>query len=108
MKVLPLDDADLVTHLLRIFPAKCKTQHDLTENTAPVSSRALLLALEKIENNAEVDYKAQNPTKMKVTEGKCKMELIDFCIPKKPKKVGWTNKCFFHCKKHGGCSKAVT
>eukprot|EP00804_Cyclotella_cryptica_P007310 CCRYP_002540-RA/>CCRYP_002540-RA protein AED:0.40 eAED:0.74 QI:0/0/0/1/1/1/3/0/281 len=54
-KVLPLDDADLATHLLRMCPAKWQTQYDLTENTTPVSTRALLLVLENIENNAELD-----------------------------------------------------
>eukprot|EP00804_Cyclotella_cryptica_P018736 CCRYP_007218-RA/>CCRYP_007218-RA protein AED:0.43 eAED:0.44 QI:0/0/0/1/0/0.5/2/0/225 len=39
-KVLPLDDADLATHLLRMCPAKWQTQYDLTENTTPVSTRA--------------------------------------------------------------------
>eukprot|EP00804_Cyclotella_cryptica_P007669 CCRYP_015243-RA/>CCRYP_015243-RA protein AED:0.40 eAED:1.00 QI:0/0/0/1/1/1/3/0/351 len=34
-KVLPLDDADLATHLLRMCPAKWQTQYDLTENTTP-------------------------------------------------------------------------
>ena len=75
-KVLPLDDADLATHLLQMCPAKWQTQYDLTENTIPVSTRALLLLLENVESNAEVDYKAQNPTKMKEmkgAEGKCKI-----------------------------------
>eukprot|EP00804_Cyclotella_cryptica_P011365 CCRYP_016035-RA/>CCRYP_016035-RA protein AED:0.37 eAED:0.38 QI:0/-1/0/1/-1/1/1/0/139 len=54
-KVLPLDDADLATHLLRMCPAKWQTQYDLTENTTPVSTRALLLVLESIENNAELN-----------------------------------------------------
>eukprot|EP00804_Cyclotella_cryptica_P003935 CCRYP_016107-RA/>CCRYP_016107-RA protein AED:0.23 eAED:0.69 QI:0/0/0/0.66/1/1/3/0/407 len=34
-KVLPLDDADLTTHLLCMCPAKCQTQYNLTENTTP-------------------------------------------------------------------------
>eukprot|EP00804_Cyclotella_cryptica_P003882 CCRYP_015754-RA/>CCRYP_015754-RA protein AED:0.44 eAED:1.00 QI:0/0/0/1/1/1/2/0/223 len=54
-KELPLDDANLATHLLRMCPAKWQTQYDLTENTTPVSTRALLLVLENIENNAELD-----------------------------------------------------
>ena len=54
-QVLPLDNADLVTHLLRMCPAKWQTQYDLTEKTTPVNTRALLLILEKIKNNAEVE-----------------------------------------------------
>eukprot|EP00804_Cyclotella_cryptica_P004891 CCRYP_004940-RA/>CCRYP_004940-RA protein AED:0.36 eAED:0.84 QI:0/0/0/1/1/1/2/0/428 len=68
-KVLPLDDADLATHLLRMCPAKWQTQYDLTENTTP-------------------------------------MESIDSRIPKKPKKVGWTEKHCVLCKKHGGPHKS--
>ena len=52
-QVLPLDDSDLATHLLRMCPTKWQTQYDLTEKTTPVNARALLLILEKIENNAE-------------------------------------------------------
>ena len=40
-------------------------------------------------------------TKTKWADGKHKMELMDSSIPKKPKKVGWTDK---HCvlfQKHG-------
>eukprot|EP00804_Cyclotella_cryptica_P013636 CCRYP_012962-RA/>CCRYP_012962-RA protein AED:0.47 eAED:0.47 QI:0/-1/0/1/-1/1/1/0/84 len=64
-RVLPLDDADLATHLLRMCPAKWQTQYDLTENTTPVSTRALLMVLENIENNAELDSKPSSMTKAK-------------------------------------------
>eukprot|EP00804_Cyclotella_cryptica_P012933 CCRYP_002283-RA/>CCRYP_002283-RA protein AED:0.43 eAED:0.43 QI:0/-1/0/1/-1/1/1/0/242 len=64
-KVLPLDDADLATHLLRMCPPKWQTQYNLTENITPVSTRALLLVLENIENNAELDAKPSSITKTK-------------------------------------------
>ncbi len=68
-------------------------EDDLMENTTLLSTRALLLALE-IENNAEVDYKAQNHTNMKGAKGKRKMESIDSHIPKKPKRgAGLTSMC---------------
>eukprot|EP00804_Cyclotella_cryptica_P023290 CCRYP_000455-RA/>CCRYP_000455-RA protein AED:0.42 eAED:0.83 QI:0/0/0.25/1/0.66/0.75/4/139/237 len=86
-KVLPLDDADLATHLLRMCPAKWQTQYDLTENTTPVSTRALLLVLENIENNAELDNKPASTTKAKGADMKRKMESMDSRIPKKPKKI---------------------
>eukprot|EP00804_Cyclotella_cryptica_P012800 CCRYP_010557-RA/>CCRYP_010557-RA protein AED:0.43 eAED:1.00 QI:0/0/0/1/1/1/2/0/342 len=105
-KVLPLDDADLATHLLRMCPAKWQTQYDLTENTTPVSTRALLLVLENIENNAELDNKPANTTKAKGADTKRKMESMDSRIPKKPKKVGWTEKHCVLCKKHGGPHKS--
>ena len=56
-QVLPLDDADLVTHLLCMCPVKWQTQYELMKKTTPVNTRALLLILEKIENNAEVEAK---------------------------------------------------
>ena len=34
------------------------------------------------------------------------MESIDYQIPKKPKKVGWTNKHWVLCEKHGGPFKS--
>eukprot|EP00804_Cyclotella_cryptica_P003536 CCRYP_002154-RA/>CCRYP_002154-RA protein AED:0.39 eAED:1.00 QI:0/0/0/1/1/1/3/0/379 len=105
-KVLPLDDADLATHLLRMCPAKWQTQYDLTENTTPVSTRALLLVLENIENNAELDNKPASTTKAKGADTKRKMESMDSRIPKKPKKVGWTKKHCVLCKKHGGPHKS--
>eukprot|EP00804_Cyclotella_cryptica_P018265 CCRYP_005976-RA/>CCRYP_005976-RA protein AED:0.46 eAED:0.82 QI:0/0/0/1/0.5/0.33/3/0/385 len=105
-KVLPLDDADLATHLLRMCPAKWQTQYDLTENTTQVSTRALLLVLENIENNAELDNKPASTTKAKGADTKRKMESMDSRIPKKPKKVGWTEKHCVLCKKHGGPHKS--
>ncbi len=62
--------------------------------------------LENIENNADLDYKPTNPNKPKGAERKCKMELIDSRIPKKTKKVGWTNNHCVLCKKHGGLFKS--
>ena len=55
------------------------------ENTTLVSTRAFLLVLKKIKNNAEL---SQKPTNTIRVGGKCKMESIDSCIPKKPKNVG--------------------
>ena len=105
-KVLPLDDADLATHLLRMCPAKWQTQYDLTEKTTPVNTRALLLILEKIENNAELEAKPPTAAKPKGAEGKRKMESIDSPIPKKSKRVGFSKKHCALCKKHGGPHKS--
>ena len=41
-EVLPLDDMDLAPHLLQMCLARWQTQYDLTENSTPVSTRALL------------------------------------------------------------------
>jgi len=56
-----------------------------------VDTRALLLILEKIKNNAEVETKPPGTIKPKEAEGKSKMESIDSCIPKKPKQVGFSD-----------------
>ena len=54
-EILPLDDADLATHLLHVCPAMWQAQYDLSKNTTPVSTSVLLLMLENIENNADLD-----------------------------------------------------
>jgi len=105
-QVLPLDDANLAMHLLRMCPAKWQTQYGLMENTAPVNTRALLLILEKIENNAEVETKPPSVIKPKGAEGKCRMESIDSRIPQKSKQVGFSDKQCALCKKHGGQHKS--
>ena len=105
-EVLPLDDADLATHLLRMCPARWQAQYNLSKNTTLVSTRALLLVLENIENNANLDYKTTNPNRPKGAEGKCKAKSTDSQIPKNPKKVGWTDKHCVLCKKHGGPFKS--
>ena len=81
-QVLSLDDADLAMHLLRICPAKWQAQYDVTEKMTPVNTRALLLILEKIENDADVEAEPPSMIKSKRAEGECKMESIDSRIPK--------------------------
>ena len=78
-----MDDTDLEILLLRMCPTRWQIQYDLTKNTTPVSTRALVLMLENIKNNADFDHKSQNPSKPKGAKGKCKMELSNYHIPKK-------------------------
>ena len=106
--VLSLDNTDLATLLLCMCPAKWPTQDNLIENATPVSTRALLLVLENIKNNVELDAKPPSVIKSKRADGKCKMESMDSYIPKKPKKVGWTEKHCVLCKKPVGCIRAIT
>jgi len=101
-QVLPLDDANLAMHLLRMCPAKWQTQYDLMEKMTSVDTRALLSILEKIENNAEVEAKPPSMIKSKGAEGKHKMESIDSRISQKSKQVGFNHKQCALCKKHGG------
>jgi hypothetical protein len=107
-QVLPLDDADLTRHLLCMCPAKWQTLYDLTEKMTPVNTRALLLILEKIKNNAEVETEPSSAIKPKGAEGKRKMEYINSCIPKKSKQVVFSDKHCTLCKKHGGPHKSMT
>jgi hypothetical protein len=106
-QVLPSDDANLVMHLLHMCLAKWQTQYDLTEKTSPVNTRALLLILEKIENNEELETKPPSAIKPKGAEGKRKMKsiTINSRIPKQSKQVGFSDKHCALCKKHGGPHK---
>ena len=72
----------------------------------PVHTRALLLILEKIENNAEVEAKPPGMINPKGAEGKCKMESINSPISKNSKQVGFSAKQCALCKKHGGMHKS--
>jgi hypothetical protein len=56
----------------------------------------------------ELDMKPSSTIKAKGAEQKCKMESEDSHIPKKPKKVGWTEKHCVLCKKHGGHTRVTT
>ncbi len=58
--VFPLGDADLITYLLCMCPAKWQTLYDLMESTIPGSTIALLLVLENIENSTELNEKLSN------------------------------------------------
>jgi hypothetical protein len=53
-----------------------------------------------------VETKPPSAIKPKGAEGKCKMESIDSHIPKKSKKVGFSEKHCALCKKHGGPHKS--
>ena len=101
-----MDVTNLMTHLLCMCPAKWQTQYDLTEKTTPVSVRALLPILEKIENNAELDAKPPNMNKTRGAGEKRKMESSDSRIPKKQKSVTFSEKYCALCKKHGGPHKS--
>jgi hypothetical protein len=72
----------------------------------PVNTRALLLILEKIKNNAELEAKPPNAIKSKGAEGKHKMESINSRISKKSKQVSFSKKHCALCKKHGGPHKS--
>jgi hypothetical protein len=59
-----------------------------------------------IENNAEVETTWPGMIKPKGAGGKHRMESIDWNIPKKSKKVGFSDKQCILCKKHGGPHKS--
>ena len=98
--VMPLEDADLAMHLLRMCPVKWQRQYGLMENSTLVSTRALLMVLENIKSNVKLDDKPPSKDKAKGTDSKRKAESNDSGNLKKAEK-GWTEK---HCslfKKHG-------
>jgi hypothetical protein len=82
--------------------AKWQTQYNLTEKMTPVNTRALLLILEKIKNNAEVEAKPPSVIKPKGAKGKRRMESIDSCIPQKSKQVGFSDKQYALCRNMAG------
>eukprot|EP00804_Cyclotella_cryptica_P016268 CCRYP_005734-RA/>CCRYP_005734-RA protein AED:0.39 eAED:0.81 QI:0/0/0/1/1/1/3/0/283 len=100
-KVLPLDDADLATHLLRMCPAKWQTQYYLAENTTPVSTRALLLVLENIENNAELDNKPANTTKAK------RASQLTPASPRSPRRWAGPKSTVCYARNMGGRTKVT-
>ncbi len=107
-EVLPLDDADLTTHLLRMCPARWQTQYNLTKNTTPVSTRALLLVLENIENNANLDNKSQNANKPKGAEGKCKRSHLTPKSQRNPRRWAGLTSTAYCARSMGGRSRATT
>jgi hypothetical protein len=78
--------------------SKWQTQYKLAEKMTRVNTWALLLILEKIENNTEVENKSPSVIKPKGAEGKCKMESIDSHIPKKSKQIGLSDEQCVICK----------
>ena len=98
-QVLLLENTIHVTHVLHMCPAKWQTQYELTEKMTLVSTRALLLILEKIEKKPKVEAKPPCMIKPKGSEGKCKMESINARIPQKPNQVGLSDKQCALCKK---------
>jgi hypothetical protein len=89
-------------------PAKWQTQYNLTEKTTPVNTRALLLILEKIKNNVGVEAKPPSTIKPKGAEGKCKMESIDSCIPKKSKQWALVISTVSYARNMEGCTNCTT
>eukprot|EP00804_Cyclotella_cryptica_P011708 CCRYP_011322-RA/>CCRYP_011322-RA protein AED:0.46 eAED:0.46 QI:0/-1/0/1/-1/1/1/0/135 len=82
-RVLPLDGRTWELIYSRLS-SQVANQYDLTENTTPVSTRALLLVLENIENNRNFDNKPC-PDQGKGADLKRKMESMD-SASKKPKR----------------------
>ena len=96
--VVPLNDADLTTHLLWMCPAK---QYGLTKNSTLVSTKALLFVHRDIESNMELNDNPPTKEKAEGADSKRKIESSNSWVPKKAKK-GWTEKHYIYCKKHGG------
>jgi hypothetical protein len=78
------------------------------EKMTPVNTKALLLILEKIENNAEVDAKPPTVIKLKGAEGKRKMELIDSRIPEHLNMYALVISCVLYVRKMAGHTNHTT
>ena len=81
--VEPLDDSNLMTHLLPMCPIKWQKQYDLNDHSTLLSTKALLLVLENIKTNVKVDHKPPSNYKAKGATSKRKMASTVFWIPKK-------------------------
>ncbi len=86
-----MDEANLMTHLMQMCPAKWQRQYCCTENLTPVMTWVQLLVLENVKSNVELDDKPPGKENSKGAKAKRKMESIDSRILKKAKK-GWTEK----------------
>jgi hypothetical protein len=86
--VMPLEDADFGTHLLRMCPVKWQRQYDLMENSTPVSTRALLMVLENIESNVELDEKPPARTRQKELTTSVRWLPLKHVSPRKPRRAG--------------------
>ena len=75
--IMPLKVANLVAHLLQMYPVKWQWQYNLMENSNPLSTTALLLVLESIKSNVKVDEKPPCKDKAKVADSNQKMECTD-------------------------------
>ncbi len=95
-----LEDANLATHLLQMYPVEWQRMYDLMNNSTPVSTRDLLLVPESIKSNVKLNEKPPSKDKANGADPKCKMDSIDACFPKKAKR-GWAERHSFLCKKHG-------
>ncbi len=93
----PIEDADLMTHLLQTCPIKWQSQYDIMTQSTPVSTRDLLLVLEKSKRSMQLNEKPPSKEKVKGADPKHKMDSIEARIPKMARK-GWTDKHCFLCK----------
>ena len=100
-KVGPIDDANLVGHILRMCPRTWQAQYELKTDTVPQGVRDLLNDLNKIKKafQTEREHPSRKGKANPGDSGKRKMVSIHKPIPKKPHKDA--KQCAL-CKKHGG------
>lgn len=84
---VPLDNANLVTHLLWMCPARWQRQYGLMEKSTPVSTRALVLVLKKIECMLNLMTCPLARISQKGLRQRAKMESVDSRLPKKWKRA---------------------
>jgi hypothetical protein len=100
-KVGPINDADLVGHILHMCPRTWQAQYKLKADTVPQGVHDILDDLEKIKKAFPTEQ--EQPGKKGKTNpsdsSKCKMVLIHKPIPQRPH---MTAKYCALCKRHGG------
>ena len=92
-----MDDPDLAAHLLRMCSIKWQTvQFDQEYNSGQFKSPTV----------CSREHREQCRIGLQVSKPEQVKRGLRDRIPKNPKKVGWTNKHYVHCKKHGGAFKS--
>ena len=99
--VKPLDDVDIVSHILCMVPRNWQDQYELTGATVPQSVRKLLDALERIEKAFPTDKEYEGTQTNAKGGGSSKKKMVSFS-DQIPKKCRVDAKHCILCKKHGG------
>ena len=103
-----MDDVNLVTHLLCMCLAKWQTQYDLMENAMPVSTGALLLVLENIENNAELNAKPSSVNKANGPKESTRWSQWTPTFLRSPRKWAGLRNTACYAKSMEGCTRVTT
>ena len=74
----PFDDADLVSHILRMVPKHWQDQYKLTGSTVPLSVHKLFAALEQMEKAFLTEKEHKGPKASTMGGGSSKKRMVSF------------------------------